>query len=123
MNSMEIIQFKGDPVIKILEEERRQEKVFYLTKESLEEIKSYSKLVSHPSIDNYNLGEIKIQGMSLRKVIDGKDKMGKPFPQTYILLAELVEPDEAVAVIFEIKAEDISYVIPKRGITALLKQI
>lgn len=98
------------------------DKLFYLNKGSLEEIKSYTILTNEiPEYFNKNFELSNIDNFYVLLVEAGIDDDGNEFPETYILIEDLNDDD--CAIILGIYADDLQYIRPLKGEKIVLKKL
>lgn len=113
-----IIEFDGDPMVQLEKFDPLDDKIFYLNKESLDEILSYA--TEAENIPEFFEGIVE-NISDVLFVAGGIDEEGNEYPDTYIGV-KYEEKQESVAIISGIYASDIQYKSPKEGETILLKK-
>ena len=113
---MNIIEFSGDPMLQLEKYEKKDEYIFYLNQESMDEISSYSDELKEDIPDYFN----NIDSSFVLFAEGGIDEEGNEFPDTYIGIKN-VQKEEFNYKISGIYASDLQYKAPENGIEIFLK--
>ncbi len=114
---MNTIEFTGDPMLQLEKFEDMDKYVFYLNQESLDEIKSYSKVLSENIPPFFSDKESSFVLLAE----GGIDEEGNEFPDTYIGISDIQNEDYPYY-FSAIYASDFQYTKPENGESIFLKK-
>lgn len=114
---MNIIEFNGDPMLQLEKYDDMDKYIFYLNKEALNNIKSYSKEIKKniPIFFRDKKSEFVLFAEG------GIDEEGNEFPDTYIGIRCTLNEDYPYC-LSEIYASDFQYISPEFGEIVFLKK-
>jgi hypothetical protein len=114
---MKIIEFDGDPMLQLEKFEELEQYTFYLNKEAMDEIKSYSSELRDNIPEFFNA----INPSFVLLAEGGIDEEGNEFPDTYIGIRN-ISNEEYGYQIAGIYASDMEYSAPNDGEEIFLKK-